>query len=217
MISVFPAYAGMFRPRRLRPTLGACFPRIRGDVPSGCLVAPQGGGFSPHTRGCSCASVGFEKPTSVFPAYAGMFLASHAVMIQSFGFPRIRGDVPFLLPDLIMAKAFSPHTRGCSGHPMPTPISAQVFPAYAGMFRIVWKARLMLVSFPRIRGDVPLSPSLAQVCVRFSPHTRGCSYCRSWRYRGGRVFPAYAGMFRNALPDFGHQPSFPRIRGDVPG
>ena len=99
---------------------------------------------------------------------------------------------------------------------MPTPISAQVFPAYAGMFRIVWKARLMLVSFPRIRGDVPLSPSLAQVCVRFSPHTRGCSYCRSWRYRGGRVFPAYAGMFPITLALLRNPPGFPRIRGDVP-
>ena len=76
-----------------------------------------------------------------------------------------------------------------------------------------------LTSFPRIRGDVPLSFSSFWTPVTFSPHTRGCSGVPvGWELaRKPRVFPAYAGMFRALCADCPLIRGFPRIRGDVPG
>ena len=56
--SVFPAYAGMFRPRWRLSSHRWSFPRIRGDVPSASLIESSVTRFSPHTRGCSV----FHRP-----------------------------------------------------------------------------------------------------------------------------------------------------------
>ena len=53
-----------------------------------------------------------------------------------------------------------------------------------------------VVGFPRIRGDVPGSPS------------------PPWAMK--LVFPAYAGMFLEFKIIAHYQSGFPRIRGDVP-
>ena len=50
------------------------------------------------------------------------------------GFPRIRGDVPFIELDFSDFVVFSPHTRGCSGVAETCTVLFEVFPAYAGMF-----------------------------------------------------------------------------------
>ena len=90
--------------------------------------------------------------------------------------------------------------------------------------------------FPRIRGDVPgkadriadaekFSPHTRGCSVReivegamssVSPHTRGCSVAYFYGIHPGRVFPAYAGMFRLSRVSLLLSASFPRIRGDVP-
>ena len=95
-------------------------------------------------------------------------------------------------------------------------MSDSVFPAYAGMFRILPCRPWTLISFPRIRGDVPLSKKLSTSSYRFSPHTRGCSL---WHYGDlllKHVFPAYAGMFLTKSRTAATCLRFPRIRGDVP-
>ena len=75
-----------------------------------------------------------------------------------------------------MLMRFSPHTRGCSPtQPDPTPDTP---------------------SFPRIRGDVPMSSGRSLVGITFSPHTRGCS----------------VKLYEVSVVPIG----FPRIRGDVP-
>ena len=74
LIGVFPAYAGMFLVPRLCGTQGSSFPRIRGDVPSMVGVIGAWVTFSPHTRGCSELLGHSSVATTVFPAYAGMFL-----------------------------------------------------------------------------------------------------------------------------------------------
>ena len=72
-------------------------------------------------------------------------------------------------------EVFSPHTRGCSAVTPIIPTIIEVFPAYAGMFRIRAECGAADLRFPRIRGDVP------------TPKNGG---------QGGLGFPAYAGMFR---------------------
>ena len=91
---VFPAYAGMFRPRALSILPGYRFPRIRGDVPMRPASLSRRLSFSPHTRGCSYRRWGFPQTPQVFPAYAGMFRSLSITLMALSSFPRIRGDVP---------------------------------------------------------------------------------------------------------------------------
>ena len=63
-------------------------------------------------------------------------------------FPRVRGDVPFLIPSFprvrgdvpvadifgMRLQEFSPRARGCSDPPLYRPVGCWVFPACAGMF-----------------------------------------------------------------------------------
>ena len=72
--SVFPAYAGMFRLRGYYLPHQGCFPRIRGDVSMFERHGLELAVFSPHTRGCSSAAPRPRRRTTVFPAYAGIFL-----------------------------------------------------------------------------------------------------------------------------------------------
>ena len=74
------------------------FPRVRGDVPRTHFAHQIIVQFSPRTRGCSGRSGPFGRQKHVFPAYAGMFLGFQYECPDTFGFPRVRGDVP--VPDL---------------------------------------------------------------------------------------------------------------------
>ncbi len=151
-------------------------------------------------------------------------------------FPRTRGDVPSMiwrsrsLPpfsphtrgcsccwwDWGYRRGFSPHTRGCSHHLVRQDRRHGVFPAYTGMFLIGMAPAVMLVRFPRIRGDVPLTNSREEQGTQFSPHTRRCSLRAIHRGCRGKVFSAYAGMFRIQYHSVFEAFSFPRIRGDIP-
>ena len=152
---VFPAHAGMFRLLKDAWRHIKSFPRARGDVPGVNTFAVKHFMFSPRTRGCSSGLRFGVITVTVFPAHAGMFLDFGPKARVASGFPRARGDVPYLkLLDKGMV-LFSPRTRGCS---VATPIDAlhhHVFPAHAGMFLTV-------------KTPLPGVPA-------FSPRTRGCS------------------------------------------
>ena len=84
------------------------------------------------------------------------------------------------------------------------------------MFRKPSSCSLSNSSFPRIRGDVPFTYGFESVTDLFSPHTRGCSRQKSTVASRTKVFPAYAGMFRQIRLAPPTEYRFPRIRGDVP-
>ena len=136
--------------------------------------------------------------------------------INTHRFPRIRGDVPSTSIRRPPEPWFSPHTRGCSGSFFRLLRRPGVFPAYAGMFRIMSGGRWRCRGFPRIRGDVPTKGELGLNLLPFSPHTRGCSDGRRRAGCYSCVFPAYAGMFLSDRRRIPLRDSFPRIRGDVP-
>ena len=125
-----------------------------------------------------------------------MFLPEEGKGGGIVGFPRIRGDVPQSNGGGAACQAFSPHTRGCSHSFHLGPGQVTVFPAYAGMFRSSFSLLVALFRFPRIRGDVPCWKELIIFVMKFSPHTRGCSFVVILVMRILVVFPAYAGMFR---------------------
>ena len=90
--------------------------------------------FSPRARGCSQHRGVLHAFLQVFPACAGMFRWLTNGPMLSWGFPRVRGDVPSVIhsnADLIL---FSPRARGCSLSADLAPVFLHVFPACAGMF-----------------------------------------------------------------------------------
>ena len=93
------------------------FPRVRGDVPYDFLSLNQSPRFSPRARGCSFTEYASTGATTVFPACAGMFLAAIWDTHQVAGFPRVRGDVPFIGQKQNALRQFSPRARGCSLRP----------------------------------------------------------------------------------------------------
>ena len=145
-----------------------------------------------------------------------MFLTQSWHAASKGCFPRMRGDVPGGPWGGHTTGKFSPHARGCSCYVAHHQPSRTVFPAYAGMFRGLRLRRRILSRFPRMRGDVPPCGTPGTSPPTFSPHTRGCSISEVGGHVTGRVFPAYAGMFRLSPSPTRPASCFPRIRGDVP-
>ena len=84
------------------------------------------------------------------------------------------------------------------------------------MFRVLSVFEEETWSFPRVCGDVPCRTEAFCFERRFSPRMRGCSSPPLPPLILGRVFPAYAGMFRCTQPYFKVSDGFPRVCGDVP-
>ena len=154
--------------------------------------------------------------TLVFPAYAGMFLGFCYCKSDTRCFPRVRGDVPRPSHRQACMQKFSPRTRGCSVSIDLFDGRGGVFPAYAGMFRIIFACSTVSPGFPRVRGDVPQPECQRRTLPWFSPRTRGCSWVCICHRGLTPVFPAYAGMFRKNPTVVKPHQRFPRVRGDVP-
>ena len=75
---------------------------------------------------------------------------------------------------------------------------------------------MLPISFPRVRGDVPVTHITQKTFKKFSPRARGCSDPYTLNYLLHHVFPACAGMFLLLLGTGRQKPCFPRVRGDVP-
>ena len=212
--SVFPACAGMFPVSLPTVPQGARFPRMRGDVPSILPLETISAMFSPHARGCSGNHHMFEQLKQVFPACAGMFPNLPSESNACTRFPRMRGDVPQSLSKRKANTVFSPHARGCSRLRVRRQLRHHVFPACAGMFLLVACLVSYYDCFPRMRGDVPEVAAYLPLADEFSPHTRGCSDQANHGEMGGRVFPAYAGMFSKGVGSQGNSDPFsPHTRG----
>ena len=91
---------------------------------------------------------------------------------------------------------FSPRARGCSALESKRVYSPRVFPACAGMFRLLMFMENSIEGFPRVRGDVPDDERSICTNVVFSPRARGCSCALEEGKAEGYVFPACAGMFQ---------------------
>ena len=193
---VFPACAGMFLLLADPAGVRMRFPRVRGDVPFGLKLHTCYIQFSPRARGCSPQSLVSIFVFLVFPACAGMFLDHRFLERGWWGFPRVRGNVPFLFHFALGGSTFSPRARGCSSYTQAETPPSRVFPACAGMFRSKTVPLSTLSRFPRVRGDVPRKPIARLYFDRFSPRARGCSDLKTSTQSLTMVFPACAGMFR---------------------
>ena len=65
--------------------------------------------------------------------------------------------------------------RGCSDERELGILLGEVFPAYAGMFRLNSLNVMPKACFPRVCGDVPDFAMATMSTDKFSPRMRGCS------------------------------------------
>ena len=83
---------------------------------------------------------------SLFPAYAGVILASWTVCRVSMSFPRLRGGDP----------NHQPTDRSTS----------RLFPAYAGVIQARQRGAVGQLTFPRLRGGDPKGEILVLLGIR---------------------------------------------------
>ena len=214
--SLFPAHAGMYRtlPSRERPRWPV--PRTRGDVPPLGEVLELHGHCSPHTRGCTVVRVRPRDRLALFPAHAGMYRCAGTGSAPGGAVPRTRGDVPYAAMIESGDDSCSPHTRGCTAGRDRLATRSNLFPAHAGMYRRIGTPRSGRPAVPRTRGDVPEVPFGYIPMMACSPHTRGCTGCRTGRLAVLVLFPAHAGMYRSWALATRRTTTVPRTRGDVP-
>ena len=112
-------------------------------------------------------------------------------------------------------RKLSPRMRGCFLWDSLGLRRLAAFPAYAGMFPVVRLSRTRSESFPRVCGDVSITPSQPESNDPLSPRMRGCFLLEIARVELPEAFPAYAGMFLYLTPLHKPNLSFPRVCGDV--
>ena len=192
------------------------FPRPRGDGP------PDGwrGGYAdevpPPTRGWPLLGLTRRVQALGSPAHAGMAPRRPLPRAWPPGFPRPRGDGPYVGRRLAAPGAVPPPTRGWP--PMLADYEGTLLgsPAHAGMARWRSSADAPASRFPRPRGDGPHDPLRAHYATRVPPPTRG------WPLSAGPPpppppgSPAHAGMARRQPAPHGFPRRFPRPRGDGP-
>ncbi len=211
-----PAHAGMYPLARSGPPTSLGFPRTRGDVPGSPCAGGGAAGLPPHTRGCTATGVVCRLSPDASPAHAGMYLVLKAMRAPVSGFPRTRGDVPWVELPIYRLTTLPPHTRGCTLFRAPSPLRLSASPAHAGMYRSRPVVALGDRRFPRTRGDVPWTADRAKCGTVLPPHTRGCTRPGAGDDRPADASPAHAGMYPAPGGRATTATRFPRTRGDVP-
>ncbi len=216
MACVFPAHAGIDLDGAVQRALYWGFPRARGDRPRAWRRQIGRHRFSPRTRGSTRPGCRHAAAARVFPAHAGIDLASTRSTPRRRRFPRARGDRPFIRSSIVRSDLFSPRTRGSTRPGCRHAAAARVFPAHAGIDRSR-SARLPTRScFPRARGDRPWVCRSWRRSMTFSPRTRGSTPAGRPESIPRPVFPAHAGIDPSEPRPSPRAPSFPRARGDRP-
>ena len=213
---VSPAGAGMDPDAWLPPPLGRRFPRRRGDGPRLGAASWHHAWFPPQARGWT--SVHHLEPSSggVSPAGAGMDLTGGKAPPMMPSFPRRRGDGPRICRACNTAMMFPPQARGWTVGVLDRVGVVGVSPAGAGMDRRPGSPPRLSESFPRRRGDGPVTVAAVVRTNVFPPQARGWTVDHPGGYLLGGVSPAGAGMDRSAGAPPVSAPCFPRRRGDGP-
>ncbi len=96
------------------------------------------------------------------------------------------------------------------------PATTTVYPACAGIDRLLATSFLIRLCLPRMRGDRPWDGDVSDEGLLFTPHARGStsSYFSSVLIQ--KVYPACAGIDLTTHGETSPGNSLPRMRGDRP-
>ena len=131
--TVYPACAGIdLTVDGTAPTYPR-LPRMRGDRPSIQNIFIPLLEFTPHARGSTVLSRSVIDSIRVYPACAGIDPPLALGTPTSLGLPRMRGDRPECLNQLLPSKGFTPHARGSTVFVKLGSWAFCVYPACAGI------------------------------------------------------------------------------------
>ncbi len=132
------------------------------------------------------------------------------------GVPRASGDGPAQQVRPCPAHPCSPRERGWSAAAQSRFRGREVFPARAGMVPVAAGSNGATGCVPRASGDGPMVAALGRIGASCSPRERGWSAPTTTGEWSQPVFPARAGMVRQAGVTSIQVPGVPRASGDGP-
>ena len=189
---------------------------MRGDRP--VYINSYGGfvRFTPHARGSTVIRPFSIYTLPVYPACAGIDPCGTTIAMEPVCLPRMRGDRPPDVAVVIRHTSFTPHARGSTLLSKCIVLSGLVYPACAGIDRVLGRCRSQGCSLPRMRGDRPSGHSTSLKFGWFTPHARGSTSEALRIATVPTVYPACAGIDRKRAEAEIELVSLPRMRGDRP-
>ncbi len=146
---------------------------MRGDRPRLLLPLSIFLSFTPHARGSTHLQGYAQIFRQVYPACAGIDRAEKVDEKTMESLPRMRGDRPQKHAGFSRLTRFTPHARGSTAIALFIATSSLVYPACAGIDRMLYMIVCRILRLPRMRGDRPsLFLAFLRSCV-FTPHARG--------------------------------------------
>ena len=144
-----------------------------------------------------------------------MFLSCSVTFRDKTSLPRASGGVSIWHEILGSANQSSPRKRGCFPFIVNKVISAEVFPAQAGVFPSPLDHSESALGLPRASGGVSVYSVFDAKRAASSPRKRGCFRHAARREVEEMVFPAQAGVFPYRLRPARLPACLPRASGGV--
>jgi len=203
--------------RRPRLKISYRFPRPRGDGPRFADQIVFDRQVPPPTRGWSHPGHRTRPRCWGSPAHAGMVPSTTGMQTAAKGFPRPRGDGPFMGTVSAYISTVPPPTRGWSRIIFTPAARVRGSPAHAGMVPPRFRPPFRALRFPRPRGDGPATSDSPSLASPVPPPTRGWSLYEHGKINVQMGSPAHAGMVLITQGGKVIPLRFPRPRGDGPG
>jgi len=169
-------------------------PRARGDGPSIRAWTSATTPPPPRSRGWTPAAALSGRQIPASPALAGMDLQSRKKGLTTHCFPRARGDGPPAPGRKGHTTQLPPRSRGWTLTNGRIEQPRMASPALAGMDPAAASSGIQSRSFPRARGDGPVSARAADPLLMLPPRSRGWTCGLEPVEHDGVASPALAGM-----------------------
>ena len=174
-----PAYAGNSSHFQVPNRIWTVHPCLRGELGSVAGLPWKTRGSSPLTRGTPRRKFVTEVVVRFIPAYAGNSnMTAWGVRVVTVH-PRLRGELPKLLPVRALRVGSSPLTRGTQRSRSRRTAENRFIPAYAGNSRLFLQFLQYLSVHPRLRGELYVTCRILRRFFGSSPLTRGTRRPRS--------------------------------------
>ncbi len=155
--------------------------------------------FFPHAREWTCVATPRSAQRRVFPARAGVDRRRWVACLWIARFSRTRGSGPGARRSGNVVSGFFPHAREWTERETHTEREKKVFPARAGVDRMIPSMTLSGWGFSRTRGSGPSPPAPRMAGNKFFPHAREWTLPVLLHEIAVSVFPARAGVDRRQL------------------
>ena len=173
IVGASPALAGMDPLPDAPGNSRSRFPRARGDGPRTGVTQMATMALPPRSRGWTRPQKLPRQRLAASPALAGMDPVRWSACPQLRRFPRARGDGPVVYGRFASQVLLPPRSRGWTRRRGQAGHRRVASPALAGMDPRLKKGLVPWNSFPRARGDGPLSAPCWPMAPMLPPRSRG--------------------------------------------